>query len=209
MTRGVKSLSRECAVDDCDRPFLARTYCALHYRRFMTYGVPDPSPYEMKALPKGFHLLRDDQGRKYCPSCKDWKPTDQFSVAASGSDGLRWKCKVCRASDLLRSSRMIRFGLTTERIEEMLKEQGYACPICSRQLTIDTCHVDHDHACCPTSQSTCGGCVRGLLCAFCNHGLGRFKDDPALLESAAHYLRERKVKECQRFQGSLAPTRIS
>lgn len=49
-------------------------------------------------------------------------------------------------------------------------------------------HIDHDHACCAAPGASCGQCVRGLLCAACNLGLGMFKDSPALLERAIEYL---------------------
>jgi len=74
-------------------------------------------------------------------------------------------------------------------VEKMDRDQGGRCAICGsvnpdgRRLA-----VDHDHACCPGKRS-CGGCVRGLLCDRCNRGMGFFGDDPALLESAAEYLR--------------------
>jgi hypothetical protein len=47
--------------------------------------------------------------------------------------------------------------------------------------------VDHDHSCCP-GRKACGKCIRGLLCANCNQGLGKFKDDPKLLRNAIDYL---------------------
>lgn len=79
------------------------------------------------------------------------------------------------------------YGLTRELYEEMLANQGGVCAICGcpeRSITkkggkVRALAVDHDHA---------TGEVRGLLCGMCNNGLGNFKDNPALLESAIQYL---------------------
>lgn len=59
--------------------------------------------------------------------------------------------------------------------------QDNRCAICNKPLD-DTLnkngrrvwHVDHDHACCP-GRTSCGDCVRGLLCASCNQKLGWFE----------------------------------
>lgn len=84
-------------------------------------------------------------------------------------------------------------NLTPEQYEEMLAQQGGTCAICGgtdpagRWGAYGRFHVDHDHACCP-GKSSCGRCIRGLLCGKCNIGLGSFGDDPQVLVAAAAYL---------------------
>lgn len=88
------------------------------------------------------------------------------------------------------------FGIGLDVYEDMLAEQGGGCAICGHVPTADEPRlaVDHDHACCPTPKKSCGRCVRGLLCASCNHGLGRFRDRPDLLRRAAEYLQAQKER---------------
>lgn len=71
--------------------------------------------------------------------------------------------------------------------------QGFRCPICEREISVDECVVDHDHSCCP-GRASCGKCIRGLLCRNCNEGLGNFKDNPISLWRAFMYLAEGGVK---------------
>ncbi len=80
-----------------------------------------------------------------------------------------------------------RKGLTAEKVQELLGIQAGQCAICPIELAVP--HIDHDHACCPGTTS-CGRCVRGLLCASCNHMLGKARDRPEVLEAAALYLRK-------------------
>jgi hypothetical protein len=74
------------------------------------------------------------------------------------------------------------FGLEMEQFQAMLSQQDNACAICGYTDTVNPKLfpvVDHDHK---------TGKIRGLLCMSCNQGLGKFKDDPALLEKAIVYL---------------------
>ena len=78
---------------------------------------------------------------------------------------------------------MRNYGLAKEDFESMLDGQENKCAICKfefhdeKQSTRP--HIDHCHD---------SGNIRGLLCNNCNTGLGQFKDNPSLLQSAIRYL---------------------
>lgn len=87
------------------------------------------------------------------------------------------------------SSLKRKYGITKEDKERMLKNQGYKCAICGKEILLFgsshklTAHVDHDHK---------TGKVRGLLCQGCNIGLGKFMDNTDYLLSAISYLKKNK-----------------
>lgn len=93
-----------------------------------------------------------------------------------------------------------RFGMTLEQYQERLEAQGGVCALCARAEVAVTrdgkpraLSVDHDHSCCPDRGRSCGRCVRGLLCHSCNLSLGKFQDDPELLDRAAAYIRSHRA----------------
>lgn len=74
-----------------------------------------------------------------------------------------------------------KYGITPEQYNSMLQAQGGVCAICKLPCkTYERLGVDHCHE---TKK------IRGLLCLECNRGIGALKDDPALLDAAAAYLR--------------------
>lgn len=83
-----------------------------------------------------------------------------------------------------REARLRKYGLTQERYDALLEAQGFQCP-CGEPFAGRTPDIDHDHACCP-GDSSCGLCVRGLLCGLCNRMAGYMEravpgsDDPAV-----------------------------
>lgn len=87
------------------------------------------------------------------------------------------------------------YNITVEMYWAMYEAQGNACGICQivkGKGPLDTdkrkkhlC-VDHDHQCCP-GKTSCGQCVRGLLCTRCNVFVGHVKDSHrAFLRGAEH-----------------------
>lgn len=75
-----------------------------------------------------------------------------------------------------------KFGITIEDYERMLENQANRCAICGGYQVIkgDNLYVDHNHQ---------TGKVRGLLCHYCNVGIGMLKDNPQILQNAIDYLR--------------------
>lgn len=75
--------------------------------------------------------------------------------------------------------------------EEQLKVQNYKCAVCRKPEKgtgrVDKFHVDHDHSCC-AGITSCGRCVRGLLCNSCNFLLGLADDSAVILYTAIAYL---------------------
>lgn len=81
-----------------------------------------------------------------------------------------------------------KYKITLEQRDEMLAVQGGVCKVCgSPDPRGRDWHTDHDHSCCP-SRTSCGECIRGILCGPCNTLLGWAKDDTAILQAAIAYL---------------------
>jgi len=123
-------------------------------------------------------------GTKLCITCKETKSVSEFQKSALMKLGLSSNCKKC-----LRMSRQLRkHSLLPEQYEALFEKQSGRCAICK---TIAASKlglvVDHDHACCPDPNSSCGKCLRGLLCSSCNTGLGNLNDSIELLERAAAF----------------------
>lgn len=126
--------------------------------------------------------------RAYCRERYAWKMKNVPGFAEKHRQkAKRWRSKNAhKLPSETRKSKLRKFGLTIEDYERMLLEQDGVCAICRRPETARNQHgpirlsVDHCHK---TNR------VRGLLCGNCNNGIGRFKDDPLILQSATDYLR--------------------
>lgn len=142
---------------------------------------------------------------KLCSACKLDRPLDAFSRNKNCATGLASRCKDCQNAygklwreknpqrvqwlnkqrhitkkDAIRRQKLLTlYG--TDGSEIAAQQQGL-CAVCQSELSAlpqRHRHIDHDHT---------TGKVRGVLCHWCNLGLGKFKDNPALLRAAALYL---------------------
>jgi len=76
-----------------------------------------------------------------------------------------------------------RYDLAIEDYDAMFASQKNLCAICQRPERVEykrRLSVDHNHK---------TGKVRGLLCHHCNTAIGKFDDDPNLLDAASLYLK--------------------
>lgn len=139
---------------------------------------------------------------KRCRGCLEDLPVAQFWTNRKTKDLLQARCKDCSKTAVYsyrtQSEGKVRvartrfktalsyYRLTEVEYDKMLVEQDGRCAICqqpermldrsgyTRRLSVDHCHKT--------------GKVRGLLCSHCNHALGKFNDDPAILHAAIRYL---------------------
>lgn len=78
--------------------------------------------------------------------------------------------------------RCLKFNITEEEHNNILKKQKGVCAICKREFqTRKKTHLDHDHK---------TGSIRGFLCSRCNLLLGNVGDNIELLKNAIQYLQE-------------------
>jgi hypothetical protein len=74
-----------------------------------------------------------------------------------------------------------RYGITLDMYAEILASQNGVCAICEYAPSADEKALAVDH-CHKTLR------IRGLLCQWCNRGLGYFKDNTKVMKKAIEYL---------------------
>jgi len=114
-----------------------------------------------------------------CTRCSTQKEAslEFFPPHNKKKNGLDSWCRACRGSyrSEIRRGRYREMGCDDVTLKELLASNE--CTICgqvTKNLVVDHCHKTNK--------------VRGILCQECNLGLGKFKDDPQLLEFARIYL---------------------
>lgn len=131
---------------------------------------------------------------KTCTKCNKTKPKADFYKRKALKSGYNSWCKDCEKNNAStwstnnkerriitarKCNLKIKYGLTIEEYNGMLKEQDYRCLICHNKQETKMLAVDHNHT---TNK------IRGLLCTNCNTIIGLAHDDVNILESAIKYL---------------------
>lgn len=152
--------------------------------------------------------LRSNVTESYCSVCKQILPASEFYPHRRMKNGLQSSCRKCvrkwhkeRPEYVKKKNaafkaknptygrdrnRMVKFGLTPSRVEEMRIMQKGKCPGCHAELQGRNLCVDHCHK---------SGRVRGLLCMSCNVSIGRLGDNPETLRRLAFYLEIHQIRD--------------
>lgn len=118
-----------------------------------------------------------------CSRCNIYQCYTSYLRHTKNLSGYASWCKICQ--------KMYKFGLTKVDYDSMVEAQNGLCAICDKVPSgVRPLVVDHDHKCC-AGVSSCGECIRGLLCDNCNKGIGLLRDDTEIILSAYNYLNER------------------
>lgn len=131
-------------------------------------------------------------GKRWCAGCQKYRAIKFFGQSSAGPYS---RCKPCYRKQQHASRVKRQYNITADAYEAIKAHQGGTCAIClvatgrSKALAID-----HDHSCCP-DKSSCGSCVRGLLCTRCNQMLGHGRDEPEFFLRAAEYLQNPPARE--------------
>lgn len=127
-----------------------------------------------------------------CTKCGEFKKITEFLKLSSNATGYSPRCKTCteedraatRAADpdrKLRHHLSSTYGITLEQLRQAEVEQKGRCKICGKAPEKGQHRLGvklHEE----TQE------FLGLLCLNCNHGLGKFGDDPERLRRAADFL---------------------
>ena len=190
------SYKLECTVDICTDNRYAKDYCSKHYSRWLKYGDP------LGGSSRTWFKDEASEGFRTCRVCLKIFPAnnehfynagrgkeDDWSSSCIPCSRVRLKAIAISPGHSRKHTLKRRYNITVEQYDVLLESQGGACAICGR-VPVEgerRLAVDHDHACCPDGEKTCGKCIRGLLCVSCNSGVGMLST-VELLKSAQVYL---------------------
>lgn len=168
-----------CSGPECNRATRRNGLCDTH-SAMVRNGRP-----LIPIVTKGTKVYwnRDSNGNLRCMDCLEHKADTEFYKNANNRTGFQLYCKPCEKDRKIYRT----YGITGAEYRALIELQGNKCAICFEPPGQKALAVDHDHSCCDGSTS-CGKCVRRLLCNRCNTMIGLARDNAALLLLASQYL---------------------
>lgn len=155
-----------CKIEGCVLKTWCKGFCNMHYKRFKKSG--DPGSFIRK---RNDLKIECSDNEKICRSCNEIKLLSEFSKEFKGHKERMSKCKSCMKYINIKKC----YNLSKEEYDLMMKD--VVCEICNhpkQKMCIDHCHNS--------------GKIRGVLCTFCNSGIGLFEDNIEFLKNAIKYL---------------------
>lgn len=150
--------TRKCSLENCNRPHYAKTWCRMHYSRWIRHGSTESKHKELRG-----------QERVYIYNGKKYYYKKNYTIES-----------IYKIS-----------------IEEYFKRSANGCELCGKAKDHRNFHVDHDHSCCNT-RITCGKCVRGIVCARCNHIIDNYEKG---LMRSDNPMRDKVIKYLEVYHG--------
>lgn len=120
-------------------------------------------------------MTRKPNETRSCRKCGTTYPLEEFRYTSKITNKRHNICKHCRQIH----RKFVREA--QQHYQDILKKQNNSCAICgiTPEESDDKLIIDHNHETLT---------VRGVLCSYCNKGLGFFKDSPTHLAMAIEYL---------------------
>lgn len=207
---------KTCTYPGCSKPIETVGFCKKHYHQFQyeaTRGLTksrknrkkrdlDGNPLDLRCTFPGCDLPDFNPGLcagHYYQRLRgeDLTPLREMRECPVNGCGGRFSVKLSRSGVCRRcSSTARRFSLSPEQLIALFSDNICSNPGCGETEGL---HIDHDHSCCPrgavkkeSARSSCGKCVRGLLCRNCNLALGQLEESKPRILGLLEYLETRK-----------------
>jgi len=132
--------------------------------------------------PFDFQETGDLKQKKICNVCHKLKNSEEFARNQNGVNNRIIRRPTCSSCRVHMEGKNITSSEKKKWESIKPKMTPFECPICSKRTIAGVTSkvvLEHDHM---------TGNVRDWVCDSCNTGLGRFKDDKALLERAIDFL---------------------
>lgn len=177
------SVDTDAELDDVGvlQPQIHHHKCTVKFLRIGTTHSLNPD----HVVPFNIHETGDRFDFKVCDRCfKRLNTSDQFQDNRLKKNNVITKRPSCRSCRKLKNGLAI--PTTVKRRWEQTRPNNYSsftCPICDKTTIVGISKIvlDHDHS---------TGEVRGWLCESCNTGIGRFDDDPQIVQKAINWLKK-------------------